>query len=83
MVLKTKLIRFVCHQGNRCSTLWGKEFVDRCFEDENRFDRSIRRRTVKSFTAIATNTMIRGKDDKLLDLRSTRDLFGRLLYISI
>ena len=63
--------------------IWGQEFVDRCFEDENRFDRPIRRRKVKSFTAITTKTMIRGKDEKLLELRGTRDLFGRLLYISI
>ncbi|KAK2139276.1 hypothetical protein LSH36_1895g00000 [Paralvinella palmiformis] len=35
-----------------------------------------------AFRAIATKTMIWRKDDKLLELRRNRDLFGRLLYIS-
>ena len=61
---------------------WHQDFLVGCFGDESRFDRPIRRRKVKNFTLVASKTTVRGKDEKLLELKNTRDLFGRLLYIS-
>ena len=60
---------------------WCKEFTDGCFEDGTRFEKPIRGRKVKIFTSDAVESRVTCKDQKLLELQGTRDLFGRLLYI--
>lgn len=60
---------------------WCQEFKEGCFADPSRFERPIKRRKVKNFAA----NMIKkttGKDNKVRELQGTRDLFGRLLYLS-
>ena len=50
-----------CH---KIGQIWRQEFVDGCFEDENRFDKTISHRKVNNFTIVATKSIIRGKDEK-------------------
>ena len=37
---------------------------------------------MKNFAAAAPKTKVRGKAEKVIEFKNTRDLFGRLLYIS-
>ncbi len=61
---------------------WCAEFKDGSFEDGLRFQKPISRRKVKNFASDAVKTKLTCKDQKLLELKGTRDLFGRLLYVS-
>ena len=63
--------------------LWHQEFFMECCQDDTRFDKPIRRRKVKNFTAAVPKSKVRGKAEKLVEFKNTRDLFGRLLYISM
>ena len=49
--------------------------------DEGRFERAIPRRKITNFTSAAMKTTIK-QEQKTLELKGTRDLFGRLLYLS-
>lgn len=69
-------------QCQKIGETWHQEFVVGCFDDDTRFDKPIRRRKVKNFTSAAPKSKVRGKDEKLVEFKNTRDLFGRLLYIS-
>ena len=56
-----------------------EEFTAACFEDPSRFEKPIPRRKIKNF-AVAIKS--KKKDLKVIELQGTRDLFGRLLYLS-
>ena len=61
---------------------WCAEFKDGSFEDGLRFQKPIiSHRKVKNFASDAVKTKLTCKDQKLLELKGTRDLFGRLLYV--
>ena len=66
---------------NKGST-WADEFMNGRTEDPKRFEKPIPRRKIKNFTSDAMKTKIPAKDQKLKELLGTRDLFGRLLYLS-
>jgi len=53
--------------------VWCDEFMAGCL--------TVKRRKIKNFSSAAKKTTIR-RDRKLIELQSTRDLFGRLLYLS-
>lgn len=61
---------------------WCQEFLDGCFDDHLRFERPIPRLKVKNFTSSAVKTTVSAKEGKVAVLQGTRDLFGRLLYLS-
>lgn len=60
---------------------WCQEFVDGCFNDPARFEKVIPRRKVRNFASAALKTSLKG-NVKVIELQGTRDLFGRLLYLS-
>ena len=59
-----------------------KEFRDGCFQNPARFEKSIRRRTLKNFANESVKMRVTSKDLKVVELKATRDLFGRLLYLA-
>ena len=48
---------------------WCQEFITGCSEDPARFEKPIRRRKMKTFSQAATNSNIRGKDERLMEFR--------------
>ena len=60
---------------------WCQEFVDGCFNDAARFEKPIPRRKVLNFASAAVKTSIKS-NSKIVELQGTKDLFGRLLYLS-
>ena len=61
---------------------WYDEFVTGCFKNPSHFEKPIPRRKVKNFASAALKVKVSTKDLKLIELQGTRDLFGRLLYMS-
>ena len=47
------------------------------------FNRPIKRKKVKNFGQDAVKMKVSGKDNKLKEVKCTRDLFGRLLYLAL
>ena len=62
---------------------WSNEFSEGCFNDSYHFEKSIPRRKVKFSQNAAIRTRITTKEGKVIVMKNTRDLFGRLLYLSI
>ena len=62
--------------------IWCKEFMTGCFSDPSRFEKPIPRRKVQTFATAAIKSKATAKDLKVKELTGTRDLFGRLLYLS-
>ena len=52
---------------------WYKEFVTECQADPKRFEKPIKGQKVKNFT---------GEDKKIKEIRCTRNVFGRLLFLA-
>jgi hypothetical protein len=61
---------------------WCDEFRNGCFQDPKRFEKPIPRRKVWNFACSAVKGKHTCKDMKVKELQGTRDLFGRLLFIS-
>lgn len=57
-------------------------FTSESFLDQGRFEKPITRRKIRNFATAAVKKSITAKDQKVIELQGTRDLFGRLLYIS-
>ena len=57
-------------------------FKAECFENSLRFVKPIARRKVKNFSGNAIKTKIKVKDNTIKELKGTRDLFGRLLFLA-
>ena len=62
--------------------MWHDEFVQGCFNDASRFEKPIQRRKVQNFASAAVKCKVKTKDLKVVELQGTRNLFGRLLYLS-
>ena len=62
---------------------WSNEFSEGCFNDPYRFEKPIPRRKVKKIQNAAIRTRITAKEGKVIVMKNTRDLFSRLLYLSI
>ena len=75
--IKDELLAF-----NDTGKKWCQEFLDGCLDDPQRFEKPIKRRKVKNFTSGAIKTRIKGKLGKLIEVTGTRDLFGRMLFLS-
>lgn len=60
---------------------WCQEFEDGCHHDPARFEKPIPRCKVKNFASIAIKTSVKS-NKKVVELQGTRDLFGRLLFLS-
>ena len=63
-------------------TVLYEEFVGKCFSDPTRFEKPIKKKKITNFASAAVKSSMKTKDLKVLELQGTRDLFGRLLYIS-
>ena len=61
---------------------WHDDFLAGCFQDASRFEKPIPRRKVKNFASAALKSKVSMKDLKVVELQGTRDLFGRLLFLS-
>ena len=53
-------------------------FTAESFNDQARFEKPISRRKIKNFASAAVKKNITTKDQKVVKLQGTRDLFGRL-----
>ena len=62
--------------------MWRQEFTQQCLENPARFEKQIPRRKLKNFAKAAERSKVTAKDQKVIELQGTRDLFGRLVYIS-
>ncbi len=62
--------------------VWQAEFANGCFSDQLRFEKPIKLRKVRNFASEAVKAKVNSKDKKILEIQGTRDLFGRLLYVS-
>lgn len=64
--------------------VWAEAFKNECMEDETRFQKPIKRRKVLNFMADAAKLKMKSKNAKqVLEIKGTRDLFGRLLYLAV
>ena len=61
---------------------WKDEFLQECLKDPTRFKRPLQRRKVKIFASVAVRSKVKGKDEKIVELKTTRDLMGRLVYLA-
>jgi len=61
---------------------WKDEFLQECLKDSSRFEKPLKRRKVRNFASVAIKSKIRGKDEKVVELKTTRDLLGRLVYLA-
>ncbi len=61
---------------------WRKEFQAECTADPSRFEKPIEKRKIQNAAQTAVKTKVKTKDQKLIEVQGTRDLFGRLLYLS-
>ncbi len=62
---------------------WSQEFRDQCNTDGSRFEKPIKRRKIKNFTHDAIKMKVPCKDKRIVELKGTKDLFGRLLYLAV
>ena len=62
---------------------WSNEFSEGGFNNPYRFKKPIPRRKVKKFQNAGIRTRITAKEGKVIVMKNARDLFGRLLYLSI
>ena len=62
---------------------WHQKFVNECKEDPARFDKPIKRQKVKNFAQDAVKMKVPAKDQRIKEVKCTRDLFGRLLYLAV
>ena len=63
-------------------TMWYEEFLTGCKDNADRFDKPIKHRKVKNFANDALTIKVAAKDQKIKEVRCTRDLFGRLLFLA-
>ena len=64
--------------------IWADTFKNECLEDETRFEKRIKRRKVLNFMTDAAKLKMKSKNRKeVLEIKGTRDLFGRLLYLAV
>ena len=63
-------------------TICSDQFQDECKNDPSRFERPIKRK-IKNFTSDAVKTKVKSKDQTILEVRCTRDIFGRLLFLAV
>ena len=61
---------------------WCQEFEEGCQLDPSRFQKPIPRRKVKNFASMSIKSSVKS-NKKVVELQVTRDLFGRLLYLTI
>lgn len=61
----------------RCET-----FKKECLGDATRFEKAISRSKLKTFVSDGIKVKTTTKDKKIKEMRCTRDLFGRLLYLA-
>ena len=61
---------------------WKDEFVKECLDDPTRFEKPIKRRKVSNFASTAIKIKLQCKDAKVVELKITRDLLGRMLYLA-
>ena len=61
---------------------WCEEFKQACFTNGQRFEKPIQRRKIKNFSSEAVKVCTT-KTNKLTEVRGTRDLYGRLLYLAV
>ena len=66
------------HLGNE----WKNEFLEQCLKDPDRFEKPLRRRKVNNFASAAVKIKLYGKQEKIVELKTTRDLLGRLVYLA-
>ena len=57
-------------------TIWSDQFQDECKDDPSHFERPIKRRKIKNFASDAVKTKVKSKDQTILEVRCTRDIFG-------
>jgi hypothetical protein len=62
---------------------WHQEFISECKEYAGRFELAIKRRKVKNFAQDAVKMKLTTKDKQIREVKCTRDLFKRLLYLAI
>ncbi len=75
--VKEDLLKFI-----QTGEEWKQEFIEGCTKDLDRFEKPIKRRRVKNPASAAVARKVKGKDAKLVVLKTTTDLLGRLVYLA-
>lgn len=57
---------------------WKDEFVQGCFDDPTRLERPLQGRMVSNFASSAIKSKFQGKDEKVVELKTTRDFDGQI-----
>ena len=57
-------------------------FKTECINDAARFEKPIKRNKSKNFASGAVTKLFTSKEKKVMEVKGTRDLFGRLLYMA-
>lgn len=60
---------------------WKEEFLQECFKDVTRFDKPLKRRNLKNFASVVIKSRVTGKNEKMVELKTTQDLTGKLLCL--
>ena len=63
-------------------TKYAEAFKTECVKNPLRFEKPIPRRKIRNFASDAVKSKLTVKDKTIKELQGTRDLFGRLLYLS-
>ena len=64
------------------SKTWRKESETKCFAEPECLELAIPCRKVKNFAAQALNVNLTSRNLNVKEIKATRDVFGRLLYLS-
>ena len=67
----------------KTGSAWHQAFVNECRNDGGRFAQAIKRRKVMNFTHDAVKVKFTTKDKQIKEAKCTRDIFGRLLFLSL
>ena len=61
---------------------WHDDYIQECQEDPARFEKPIKRRKVNNFAHDALKMKVKTKELKNVEVRCTRNLFGRMPYLA-
>ena len=60
-----------------------ERFINECISDSNRFEQRIKRQKTATFATEGQKYQMKGKDNKLVEVRMERDLFGSILFLAL
>ena len=67
---------------NRIGPELRETFISECIADSTRFERRLQKRKIFTFATKGQKYKLRGNNDKIVEVRMERDLFGCILFLA-